>query len=31
MDRRTIETQVATLRESQEQLELVLRGTNDGW
>ncbi|NBS22098.1 MAG: PAS domain S-box protein [Betaproteobacteria bacterium] len=31
MDRRTIETQVASLRESQEQLELVLRGTNDGW
>ena len=31
MDRRTIETQVANLRESQEQLELVLRGTNDGW
>ena len=31
MDRRTIESQVANLRESQEQLELVLRGTNDGW
>ena len=31
MDRRTIETQVSNLRDSQEQLELVLRGTNDGW
>jgi diguanylate cyclase (GGDEF)-like protein/PAS domain S-box-containing protein len=31
LDRRVIEQQVASLRESQEQLELVLRGTNDGW
>ena len=31
IDRRLIERQVASLRESQEQLELVLRGTNDGW
>jgi diguanylate cyclase (GGDEF)-like protein len=31
IDRRLIETQVASLRESQQQLELVLRATNDGW
>ena len=31
MDRIVIERQVASLRESREQLELVLRGTNDGW
>ena len=31
VDRRVIERQVIDLRESQQQLELVLRGTNDGW
>jgi diguanylate cyclase (GGDEF)-like protein/PAS domain S-box-containing protein len=31
IDRRVIESQVTSLRESQEQLELVLRATNDGW
>lgn len=31
VDRRVIERQVVDLRESQQQLELVLRGTNDGW
>ncbi len=31
VDRRLIERQVGELRDSQQQLELVLRGTNDGW
>ena len=31
VDRRVIERQVVSLRDSQEQLALVLRGTNDGW
>jgi diguanylate cyclase (GGDEF)-like protein/PAS domain S-box-containing protein len=31
LDRRLIEQQLEQLRRSQEQLELVLRGTNDGW
>ena len=31
VDRRVIERQMIGLRESREQLELVLRGTNDGW
>lgn len=31
IDRQLIERQVTSLRESQERLALVLRGTNDGW
>jgi diguanylate cyclase (GGDEF)-like protein/PAS domain S-box-containing protein len=31
IDRRLIEHQLAALSQSQEQLELVMKGTNDGW
>jgi diguanylate cyclase (GGDEF)-like protein/PAS domain S-box-containing protein len=30
-DRRTIDVQVRRLRDSEERMELVLQGTNDGW